>query len=1168
MAEEDFLPGNGKICFSGGELLGNYRIDGFTAFSSTGEIYSATDQRDESVCSLMVIAPALSSSSAEISARLLSKAQKACFFAHKNFVSIKETFIFSDFSCIVTEHIEGASLREKVRDEGPCPGLVSRTASAAARLLSALEGNAASINYFFTPDDVFITSKGEIKFLYPNAGEFFYLYSGSSFDQMPQLRENALYASRELLLGKEKFSFNSSLFSLGCVLYFMLHSCPPGQEENFCRNLALRASSAPIIAEAEESFPLVRRLLTPAAAPRTAAQLLNLADKGRKNILFVTAGALVLLCLALLGGVLFLKGENSAGKPPVAEKKETKAPPVAPEVEKKAPPAKKREILPPAPAPSPAPAPAPAVKTPAPAEEPLYIAARRLSKPQFFPGNRSWDERISHSRYRHAQLVEELANNLVAPGLVKLQQKKIEFRKQQIAAFVKAREQHTRREAYRKRVAGLAHNSELHKEVSGFLADCKSFMAFQNLRMQIMRKEKTAFPAEKLERADVDFNMIFELPALPAQYALSHRERGKTTLALLMLNGFLMPRHEAAAILANANVPLEGVTWRHWEEVKNYRNIPESVPEYLFEQIDWGNPAALQFAPYRVSTDEKGFEKLLLFESRFLQFRMEHWLRQGNVKQLEMMIAAELPLEQMDRDRRTPLIQAALWGQNECVKLLLDSGANPLHRDRYGKNAGDYKAQGELAAALREKNSSGVKLALEKGADVNFAYPDHNTPLLSACQNNDVKTVRLLIEKGADLNRKNDLNGMSPLAACFPYYGEKDPELFELLIQKGADITLAALPHLRRVNFLSYLTLQGRHRKCAPRFAEIMLKSGKFKTAPGDLFNACTPGSSELFRVMLKYWKDLNTPAYKPLFVHALRQRMPADIIKTMIDKGVPMPDMGQLRMFVARQSELKALFPQLAQDSSISDSDQQNRFGVWLQDSQVASELLKALRQEQVLDVERIIARGISPDSIVDGYTLLQHAVLQNSVPLINMLLRKKASPFKISGASDIPAVLAVAKGRRAAFQTLVRCRPMSENHHFRIFSAIRERRDASDYMRLFLDAQGRELKSQNYCYLTSALRGKVDNRLLAQLMGFYGDLSHPKHRAVVHQAVANGYPAVIIHNLLRRNAPVKGAEMVVIVEPHRRRRIRATVTQIADRVNSPRIIRKLLVEAQRRKK
>jgi hypothetical protein len=94
MAEEDFLPGNGKICFSGGELLGNYRIDGFTAFSSTGEIYSVTDQRDASVCSLMVIAPALSSSSAEISARLLSKAQKACFFAHKNFVSIKKPLFF------------------------------------------------------------------------------------------------------------------------------------------------------------------------------------------------------------------------------------------------------------------------------------------------------------------------------------------------------------------------------------------------------------------------------------------------------------------------------------------------------------------------------------------------------------------------------------------------------------------------------------------------------------------------------------------------------------------------------------------------------------------------------------------------------------------------------------------------------------------------------------------------------------------------------------------------------------------------------------------------------------------------------------------------------------------------------------------------------------------
>ena len=162
MAEEELSSACREICFPDSVLLGNYRIDGFTAFSSTGEIYSAIDQRDDSSCSLMVISPAISSYSSEITARLLSRAQKACFFAHKNFVSIKETFVFFDYNCIVIEHIEGETLAAVIEKEGSAPALVPKVASAAARFLSAAEGSSASFCSFFTPDDIFITSKGEI----------------------------------------------------------------------------------------------------------------------------------------------------------------------------------------------------------------------------------------------------------------------------------------------------------------------------------------------------------------------------------------------------------------------------------------------------------------------------------------------------------------------------------------------------------------------------------------------------------------------------------------------------------------------------------------------------------------------------------------------------------------------------------------------------------------------------------------------------------------------------------------------------------------------------------------------------------------------------------------------------------------------------------------------
>ena len=1162
MAEEEFSSACREICFPDSVLLGDYRIDGFTAFSSTGEIYSAIDQRDDSSCSLMVISPAISSYSSEITARLLSRAQKACFFAHKNFVSIKETFVSSDYSCIVIEHIEGETLAAVIEKEGSAPALVPKVASAAARFLSAAEGSSAAFCSFFTPDDIFITSKGEIKFLYPNAGELFFLFSGTSFKEQPQLLNNAYYASPAFLLGKEKFSFDTAVHSLGAVLYFMLHGSFPCQGETFCHSMAALLTTEGNPAGEEKNL-LVKRLLDPARRPRSGAQLLNLADKGRIGIkLLIACAALLILCAVTASGWYLVKNISNfsvAANKSEAVLEELQA--EEPSKEKSTPVETVKKSADPA-------APVKKVRTPAVPKEPPHVAVMRLAKAPVLQGPRSLERIIAHSRSRRAQLEKELNSKVVAPGLVKLQNQKIQFRKRQNAALARYKNEIRQREKNQQRIAGLPVNRELYKEVTAFLSGCRTPQAFFQHKAMVLKGTKQRFSAEKLKRADVDFNMTFELQSAPPHLWARHLGKNKTTLALLMLHGYLMPGDLALALLADAKASLEGISLGTYIESARYRDIPAPLMNYLTDQLDLLPGTMLPVSVFPVPIANRLLERLLFFETRNMHGLMEYAIAQGNTAQLSMFIAADHSLTHQDRSGRTPLARAWLSGHSRCVKLLLEAGADPRHVDKSGKKPQDYKAQGDLTAALREKDPVKGARALEKGADPDFAGFDNNTPLLTACRQKDVKMVKLLLEKGADVNRKNP-SGLTPLAAVFPNNSSDGaPDIFELLLNKGADPDKAVLPFRRNESFMRYLCFSAANSKYAPRFAEIMLKSGKFRTEPQELLRACRTPHQELFRVMLKYWKGLNSPVYKGLLIHAIGQHMPADIIKTLIDKGVPIPDPQLLQGLLNRINDpaLKALFPNLERAVAQKVTKQrQERLGVVEKDSEMASDLLKAIRQGREREVERLIDRGASPDSIVGGSTLLQHAVLRNSSSMIMMLLRKKAAPFKVAPGGMFPVALAVQKGALRSFQILIRCTPMPMEAHLRTFTEICRSRDAEAYMKLYLEHQGKAIWRVPVCFLTAALREKVSERVVTQLAAFYGDLNHSKHHAVIHQAVANGYSSGMIHNLLRRKAWVRGGAMVEVVDNGVRRRIRGDVMQIAEQVGASRSVKKLLREAGR---
>lgn len=178
---------------------------------------------------------------------------------------------------------------------------------------------------------------------------------------------------------------------------------------------------------------------------------------------------------------------------------------------------------------------------------------------------------------------------------------------------------------------------------------------------------------------------------------------------------------------------------------------------------------------------------------------------------------------------RTPLIDAAMTGNAEIVKMLLEAGADKNARvflygqelDENALTAAVNNGNSEIAEMLRAAGAEEItpsqpsaeakqtaqqayqatgisplhyalmtgetdKISelLAGGADVNAKAPNMGTPLLYACTVGNAEAARLLINAKADVNAAGD-TGYTPLMmAC--QTGNK--ELAEILVAAGADV--------------------------------------------------------------------------------------------------------------------------------------------------------------------------------------------------------------------------------------------------------------------------------------------------------------------------------------------------------------------------------------------
>ena len=114
---------------------------------------------------------------------------------------------------------------------------------------------------------------------------------------------------------------------------------------------------------------------------------------------------------------------------------------------------------------------------------------------------------------------------------------------------------------------------------------------------------------------------------------------------------------------------------------------------------------------------------------------------EGNCGELRRLLTGGGRTTIMNDLCRSLLMLAAEHGHADCVKILLDFGADVHHWDIEGDTA--------LSLAAANGHSECVSLLIEAGSDVNN-YSPNGTPLIQASACGDADSVRMLLLAGAD----------------------------------------------------------------------------------------------------------------------------------------------------------------------------------------------------------------------------------------------------------------------------------------------------------------------------------------------------------------------------------------------------------------------------------
>ncbi|MGH2710658.1 MAG: Stk1 family PASTA domain-containing Ser/Thr kinase [Actinomycetota bacterium] len=203
-------------------LAGRYELEEVLGQGGMARVFKGTDTVLNRTVAVKVLSPQFAGDE-QFVARFRREAQAAAALNHPNIVSVYDTGSQGDVHYIVMEYVEGRTLRDIIKQEGPLlPQRAIEIAEAVCGGLSAAH-EGGLVHRDIKPGNIMITRDGEVKVMDFGIAR---TSTGDTLTQTASILGTASYLSPEQAQG-ESVDARSDIYSLGCVLYEMLTARAP-----------------------------------------------------------------------------------------------------------------------------------------------------------------------------------------------------------------------------------------------------------------------------------------------------------------------------------------------------------------------------------------------------------------------------------------------------------------------------------------------------------------------------------------------------------------------------------------------------------------------------------------------------------------------------------------------------------------------------------------------------------------------------------------------------------------------------------------------------------------------------------------------------------------------------------------------------------------------------